>query len=102
VVSSDLLRASSTAQAVCEHVGLPLILDARLRETYFGEWQGLTGDEVAAGWPVEFEAWRRHEGHPVGGETPAEVGADARSERNVRRAGILDDLVFFIDNSGFC
>jgi hypothetical protein len=32
-------------------------------------------------------------------ETPAEVGADARSEKNVRRAGILDDLIFFIDNS---
>ena len=77
VVSSDLVRASATAQAVCDHVGLPLTLDARLRETYFGSWQGLTGDEVEAGWPVEYEAWRRHEGHPVGGETPAEVGARA-------------------------
>jgi probable phosphoglycerate mutase len=78
VVSSDLLRAQATAQAICAHVGLPLLLDARLRETYFGEWQGLTGDEVGAGWPDEFEAWRRHEGHPVGGETPAEVGERAR------------------------
>jgi len=32
-------------------------------------------------------------------ETPAEAGADARPEKNVRRAGILDDLIFFIDNS---
>jgi broad specificity phosphatase PhoE len=77
VVSSDLLRASSTAQAICTHVGLPLVLDPRLRETYFGQWQGLTGDEVAASWPVEFEAWRRHEGHPVGGETPSDVGERA-------------------------
>jgi broad specificity phosphatase PhoE len=77
VVSSDLQRAQMTARAVCEHVGLPLTLDERLRETYFGDWQGLTGDEVAAGWPVAFEAWRRHEGHPVGGETPVEVGTRA-------------------------
>jgi len=32
-------------------------------------------------------------------ETPAEAGTGARPEKNVRRAGILDDLVFFIDNS---
>jgi probable phosphoglycerate mutase len=77
VVSSDLQRAQMTAQAVCEHVGLRLTLDERLRETHFGAWQGLTGDEVAAGWPAEFEAWRRHEGHPVDGESPVEVGTRA-------------------------
>ena len=32
-------------------------------------------------------------------EIPAEVGAAPRPEKNVRRAGILDDLIFFIDNS---
>jgi broad specificity phosphatase PhoE len=74
VVSSDLLRAQTTAKAVCDHVGLPLVIDARLRETHFGEWQGLTGDEVKDMWPERFEAWRRHEGTPVGGETPDQVG----------------------------
>jgi prepilin-type N-terminal cleavage/methylation domain-containing protein len=32
-------------------------------------------------------------------ETPAEAGTPAIAEKNVRRAGILDDLVFFIDNT---
>jgi hypothetical protein len=32
-------------------------------------------------------------------ETPAEAGHAAIAEKNVRRAGILDDLIFFIDNS---
>ena len=75
VVSSDLLRARATAQAVCDHVGLPLVLDERLRETHFGQWQGLTGPEVRATWPAEYDAWRRWEGIPVGGEDPVAVGA---------------------------
>jgi broad specificity phosphatase PhoE len=77
VVTSDLARARSTAQAVCDHVGLPLLVDPRLRETHFGQWQGLTGDEVAVQWPEEYAAWRRWEGIPVGGETPEAVGARA-------------------------
>jgi broad specificity phosphatase PhoE len=77
VVSSDLVRASETARAVCEHVGLPLRLDPRLRETHFGRWQGLTGDEVAAQWPEEFARWRRGDDCPVEGERAVDVGARA-------------------------
>ena len=79
VVSSDLARARRTAQAVCDHIGVPLLVDERLRETHFGAWQGLTGDEVRAGWPEEYAAWRRHEGDPVGGETTVEVAVRARA-----------------------
>jgi broad specificity phosphatase PhoE len=77
VVSSDLLRAATTARAVCDHVGLPLALDERLRETHFGRWQGLTGDEVAAQWPDLYARWRRGDDCPVDGETRLEVGARA-------------------------
>ncbi len=77
VVSSDLMRASETARAVCEHVGLPLRLDPRLRETHFGLWQGLTGEEVAAQWPAEFARWRRGDDCPIEGEKAVDVGARA-------------------------
>jgi broad specificity phosphatase PhoE len=77
VVSSDLARAAATARAVCEHVGLPLQLDPRLRETHFGLWQGLTGPEVEARWPDLFARWRDGEDCPVEGETRLEVGARA-------------------------
>ena len=40
VVSSDLSRASETAAAL----GLPVELDAGLREVFAGEWQGLLRD----------------------------------------------------------
>ena len=77
IVSSDLSRAAATARAVSDHVGLPLIVDARLRETHFGEWQGMSLPELQERWPAEFAAWRRWEGIAVGGETPAAVGARA-------------------------
>jgi probable phosphoglycerate mutase len=56
-----------------------LRLDERLRETHFGEWQGLTGPEIVARWPEEFVAWQRWEGFAVGGESPAEVAVRARA-----------------------
>jgi prepilin-type N-terminal cleavage/methylation domain-containing protein len=35
---------------------------------------------------------------PGGTETPGENGAPAQALKNVRHAGILDDMIFFIDN----
>lgn len=40
IVSSDLSRASATAQAVASRLGLPLSLDADLRERGFGPFEG--------------------------------------------------------------
>ncbi len=57
VISSDLRRATSTAQALAELTGLPVELDARLRERYFGPWQGLTGPEIAARFPDDHARW---------------------------------------------
>lgn len=78
VVSSDLSRARDTAAAVCAHIGLPLHLDERLRETHFGQWQGLTGPEIVLRWPAEYDAWRSWRGHAVGGESPVQVATRAR------------------------
>jgi broad specificity phosphatase PhoE len=77
VVTSDLVRARSTAQAVCDHVGLPLLVSERLRETHFGRWQGLTGAEVADRWPAEYASWRGGVGDPVEGESRVTVGQRA-------------------------
>ena len=76
VVSSDLARAADTAAALAEVTGLPVSLDARLRETYAGRWEGLTRSQiVAAGWAAEFEAWRRGDDVTAGGgERRTEVG----------------------------
>ncbi|MCU1399667.1 MAG: fructose-2,6-bisphosphatase, partial [Acidimicrobiales bacterium] len=63
VWSSDLERASLTAAIIAEVIGIgPVLLDARLRETDVGPWQGLTHDEVEAGWPGFLADHRRPEG----------------------------------------
>src|SRR3982751_5651517 len=52
IYASDLSRAKETAEIVGERLGLPVVIDADLREKNWGNWEGLTGDERVH---VEFE-----------------------------------------------
>ena len=74
VVSSDLRRAAETAEIAAARFGLPVELDARLREVDVGEWSGLTSAEVAARYPEGFR--RRREGR-TGWERGEELGTMA-------------------------
>ena len=52
VVSSDLRRASSTAEIIAETLGAePVIIDAGWRERSVGRWQGLTTAEIESQYP---------------------------------------------------
>ncbi|MEV4349357.1 histidine phosphatase family protein [Actinoplanes sp. NPDC049596] len=66
IVASDLQRASDTAAALAALSGLTISFDKRLRERYFGAWQGLTMTEVQARFPEQYVAWKA--GQEVGGE----------------------------------
>ncbi|MBI3721859.1 MAG: histidine phosphatase family protein, partial [Fimbriimonas ginsengisoli] len=46
VVASDLARAAETARIVAEALGSPLRLDPALRERSFGDWEGLTFEDL--------------------------------------------------------
>ncbi|MFC7278931.1 histidine phosphatase family protein [Paractinoplanes rhizophilus] len=65
IVSSDLQRAADTAAALAALTGLSISYDKRLRERYFGDWQGLTMIEVAERHPDQYDRWKR--GQEVGG-----------------------------------
>jgi broad specificity phosphatase PhoE len=58
IVASDLLRAKQTAEPLAALTGLPVELDARLRERDFGEWQGLSMTEVTERFPEAYARWR--------------------------------------------
>jgi broad specificity phosphatase PhoE len=74
IVSSDLSRARSTAQALAELVDLPVHEDAGLRETFAGEWEGLTLMELQDGFGDDLARWSAGaDVRPGGGETRREV-----------------------------
>ncbi len=65
VISSDLLRARQTAQAVVsdnlDARTLSMRLDAQLRERCFGGFEGLSYPELQIRYPVEYAAWKARE-----------------------------------------
>ena len=69
VVSSDLQRAMQTAQVI--RGTIPVVADPRWREFAFGEWEGLTWEEIAQRWPeiAEQAATAAKAYAPPGGET---------------------------------
>ena len=74
IVSSDLRRALDTAESLGERSGQPVEVDARLRETHLGDWQGLTHIEVDAAAPGARVAWRNDaRWAPHGGESRVDV-----------------------------
>ena len=58
IVASDLSRAADTAAALAAITGHTVRHDERLRERFFGAWQGLTTAEVAVQRPDEFARWK--------------------------------------------
>ncbi|MEU6988809.1 histidine phosphatase family protein [Streptomyces sp. NPDC046324] len=74
IIASDLKRAAATAAELAALTGHPVAHDSALRETYAGEWQGLTHNEIVARYGEQYAAWKR--GEPVrrgGGELETEV-----------------------------
>jgi probable phosphoglycerate mutase len=71
IYCSDLSRARATAEALSRATGLPLQLDAGLRERDFGVFQGRTVSEIERDHPLLALRWRLREPDfaPEGGET---------------------------------
>ena len=60
VYSSDLARAMKTASCVADRFGLTVESRPELRELNFGDWEGLTYDEIVAKWPDALENFFLH------------------------------------------
>ena len=55
IYTSDLKRALMTAECLERRYHCPIYPDAGLRELNFGDWEGLTYEEIATRWPQEVE-----------------------------------------------
>jgi probable phosphoglycerate mutase len=101
VVSSDLRRASQTAELLRVGLGLPgqVTEDPDLRERDMGSWSGLTRNEIDASWPGEVEAVRdgRLEGPPGGEATDA---FRARAVRAVAAAAARGGRLLVVAHGG--
>ena len=65
IYSSDLSRASATADALARLTGLTVQLDKDLRERGGGSWEGLTETEIRERFPVERVTWSPPDGEPA-------------------------------------
>jgi len=61
VFASDLQRARDTAQALATPQGLPVQMDAALRERCYGGFEGLRHEEIAQRYPRDYAAWKARE-----------------------------------------
>jgi broad specificity phosphatase PhoE len=75
IYSSDLQRAVDTASVVADHLGLPVMRHAGLREVRLGRWEGMLFTDIQAEYADEWLDRQRDPLHarPPEGESLAEV-----------------------------
>lgn len=115
IYSSTQKRAARTAQIISDAVELKHTQVKGLEEINFGEWEGLTWEEVKERYPEEYEEWhknRRYAG-PPGGESYQEMlervlaairGIIAENSENVAivtHGAVIMVLQCFITNTPF-
>jgi 2,3-bisphosphoglycerate-dependent phosphoglycerate mutase len=74
VHASDLARARETAEIVADALGLPVELDAGLREVDVGDWTGRLVGEIERDDPEAFRRWQDGRQGWQGGESYDEMG----------------------------
>lgn len=70
IYTSPLSRAVQTADIICENTSKVPIKENALREIDFGDWEGLTLEQIRAKYASEFHSWRTDEqnAYLVGGD----------------------------------
>ena len=102
-LASDLIRARTTAEAICAERDVALECTPELREMHFGLWEGLTWLEIVARWP-ELDA--KNEKAPMyytaeGGESWAALCARVDAFLRATTARAADDArVLIVSHAG--
>jgi probable phosphoglycerate mutase len=85
VYASPLLRAQETGRRIAEARKVPLLLEPRLREQSFGEWEGLTRAEVLERDRERLLSWEADLG-------TAPPGGDSLQSVQERALSLVDEL----------
>jgi probable phosphoglycerate mutase len=88
VWASPLERARTSAEILTRPHRLPVRLDGAFREMGFGQWEGLTREEVAARFPHEWQVWRTS---PTRVSAPGGESLAAVAERVAAALDVLRD-----------
>ena len=67
LVSSPVRRSVESAEILGERLGKPVATEPGLAEMEFGDWEGLTFEEVRAKYADDLDAWLGSVDHPAGG-----------------------------------
>lgn len=101
VYSSDSIRALQTAEFVARPHGLAVRKDVRLREVNFGEWEGLTREQINERYAGAFRRWDECKlAAPTGGETDLEMAARVIEAVNDIAEKHRDELVVVVTSGG--
>jgi len=87
VYSSDLQRASATAEPIAQAAGTEVVPHQGLRERCFGMFEGRTFDEIQQAWPHHAQNWRKR----IPDWQPPE-GGESLLQLRARVTGTLQDL----------
>ena len=101
IYSSPLSRAFKTAEAIAWHFELPVQIHKGLTDIDYGQWQGLTPDEVKERWPGDIGAWYNapQTAHIPGGETLDELRARALGAVNELAARLGGQTVVLVSHT---
>jgi len=75
IISADSLAEAKAARLLAELLEIPYELREELRERSWGDWEGLTFEQIRESWPHEIAAWQRDEAgfSPPKGESLSDV-----------------------------
>jgi alpha-ribazole phosphatase len=102
IYASDLQRAWQTAAAIASFHNLSIQADPRLREIKFGDWEGLTSEDIKGQDPESLTAWYADPLHasPPGGETLDQVARRARATLTEITTHHPDKTVLIVAHGG--
>jgi broad specificity phosphatase PhoE len=100
---SDMPRARNTAEMIAAGRGLEVHTTSDLRERSYGQWEGMTRQEIREGYPEEYGQWRQgtEQFAPPDGESLIDVLArQARLTEELRGTYPGDQTIALIGHGG--